>query len=250
VVVDVDYPGSRIRFHDAANFTYDGAGHRLELLAAEDGHKNLLLTMEDGDPVVVGLDTGQGGALTVFGHYAEQRGFLAGRPLSEARSGGVGGATISKTGTLSSVTIAGYTLPNVPVSIHTADVKGAFDTTRQAGNLGAGILNRFRVLFDYEHDALWLEPGPEFGAPLPRDRAGLNLEREDDVLVVRFVAPGSPAAAAGWQEGDRVRALDGEAVSPEWWRIAARWARAADGTTARFTLADGSERTLVLRAYY
>ncbi len=104
-----------------------------------------------------------------------------------------------------SVTLAGYELQDVPVAFHQENVKGAFDTKRLAGNLGAGILNRFRVLFDYAHDCLWLEPGPEFGAPLPRDRAGLNLEREDDVLVVRFVAPGSPAAAAGWREGERVR---------------------------------------------
>ena len=73
-------------------------------------------------------------------------------------SGGVGGATISKTCTLSAVTIAGYTSKDVPVAIHQDDVKGAFDTKRQSGNLGAGILNRFRVLFDYEHDSLWLEP--------------------------------------------------------------------------------------------
>jgi hypothetical protein len=250
LVVDVDYPKARIRCHDAATFHYDGPGHRLDLLAGEGGHKNVLLSMEDGEPVVVGLDTGQGGALTVFGPYALERGFLTGRPQSESRSGGVGGATISKTCTLSAVTLAGYTLHDVPVTIHQDDVKGAFDTKRQSGNLGAGILNRFRVLFDYEHDSLWLEPGPQFDAPLPRDRTGLAFEREDDALVVRFVSPGSPAAAAGWQEGDRVTALDGEVVGPEWWRIVTRWARAADGTTAKLTMADGSERSLSLRAYY
>ncbi len=250
LVVDVDYPGSRIRFHDPASFRYDGPGRRLDLIAADDGHKNLLVSMEGGEPVVVGLDTGEGGALTVFGHYAQERGFLSRRPLSESKGGGVGGTTISRTATLSSVTIAGYELKNVPVTIHQENVKGAFDTRRQAGNLGTGILGRFRVLFDYEHDALWLEPGPEFGAPLPRDRAGLGLELDGDQLVVRFVAPGSPAAAAGWQEGERVQALDGEPVGPEWWRVAARWARAADGTIARFTMADGAERMLALRAYY
>ncbi|MBP9145443.1 MAG: aspartyl protease family protein [Thermoanaerobaculia bacterium] len=252
VVVDVDYPGKRIRFHDPARFRYAGPGRSTELLPGEDGHKSVRLQMEGGEPVVVGLDTGQGGALTVFGHYAEERGFLAGRPLSEAKSGGVGGFRISKTGTLRSVTLAGFEIPNVPVTFHTENLKGAFDTRRQAGNLGAGLLNRFRVLFDYENARLWLEPGPAsvFTEPLPRDRTGLQFEIDGTELVVVFVAPGSPAQETGWVEGERVRALDGEPVGPDWWRIVAGWMHAADGTLARLTLADGRERTLRLRAYY
>ncbi len=192
LVVDVDYPNSRIRFHDPANFRYDGTGHRLDLIAGEEGHKNLLVSMEGGEPVAVGLDTGQGNTLSVFGQLAQERGFLTGRPLSESKGGGVGGTTISKTATLSSVTIAGYELKDVPVTIHQENVKGAFDTKRLAGNLGAGILNRFRVLFDYEHDALWLEPGWIRHPAYPRDRTGLGLEHDGDALIVRFVAPDGP----------------------------------------------------------
>lgn len=177
---------------------------------------------------------------------------LSGRTLSEAKTGGVGGFSITKTGTLRSVTLAGFEIPDVPVSFHTENVKGAFDTRRQAGNLGAGLLNRFRVLFDYGNDKLWLEPGPlpGFTAPLPRDRSGLQFELDGVELVVVFVAPGSPAKEAGWVEGERVRALDGESVGPDWWRIVAGWMSAPDGTMARLTLADGRDRTLRLRAYY
>lgn len=250
VTVDVDYPGRRIRFHDPARFRYEGPGRSTELLPGEDGHKSLRIGMEGGEPVVVGLDTGQGGALTVFGHYAEARGFLSGRPVSEAKSGGVGGFRISKTATLRSVELAGFEIPDVPVTIHTEDVGGAFDTTRQAGNLGTGLLNRFRVVFDYAGDRLWLEPGAGFAEPLPRDRAGLQFELAGDELVVDFVAPGSPASEAGWVAGERVRALDGEPVGSEWWRVASRWQHAADGTVVRLTMSDGSDRTLVLRAYH
>jgi len=250
MVVDLDYPNARIRFQDPGGFRYDGSGHRLELLAAEGGHKNLRLSMEEGEPVIIGLDTGQGNPLTVFAQYARERGFLNGRPLSESKGGGVGGATISKAATLRSVTLAGFELREVPVAFSQEDIQGAFDTRSQAGNLGAGILTRFRVLFDYAHGCLWLEPGPEQNAPFPRDRAGLTFRRDGDALVVAFVAPGSPAAGAGWREGERVTALDGEPVGPNWWRVTARWTRAADGTTVRLTLADGSLRTLVLKTYY
>ncbi len=250
LVVDLDYPGSRLRLHDAAAFRYEGPGRRVDLLPAEDGHKSLRISIEGDEPVVVGLDTGQGGALSVFRHYADARRLLEGRPVSESRGGGVGGATISKLATLRSVSIAGYELRNVPASFQTTDVGGAFDTKRQEGNLGAGILARFRVLFDYSRSALWLEPGPGLAAPFSKDKTGLDLDWVDGALVVEFVAPGSPAAAAGWKAGERVTALDGEPAGPDSWRKELRWAEAEAGTKVRFTLADGTERTLVLAEYY
>jgi len=208
------------------------------------------LSIEGGAPVVVGLDTGQGGALSVFRHYAEERGFLTGRPVSEARGGGVGGATTMKTATLRTVTIAGYELRDVPAAFPTVDVGGAFDTKRQAGNLGAGLLSRFRVLFDYPHGVLWLEPGPHLAAPLPKDRCGLGLQWADGSLTVAFVAPGSPAAAAGWKAGERVAALDGKPAGADYWKTMASWADATAGTEVSLTLADGTLRKLVLRDFY
>ena len=250
LVVDLDYPGSRIRFLDAATFRYDGTGRKLDLIPAEDGHKSLKLAIEGGEPVVVGLDTGQGGALSVYRHYADERGFLSGRPVSERRSGGVGGATTMKVATLRSVTIAGYELRNVPSAFQASDVRGAFDTKRQEGNLGAGILSRFRVVFDYSRSCLWLEPGPDLGAPFPKDKSGLALQWADGALAVEFVAPGSPAAEAGWKEGERIASLDGEPAGEAWSKTFTKWAEAKAGTEVRFTLADGTERKLVLKEYY
>ncbi|MBK9089416.1 MAG: aspartyl protease family protein [Holophagales bacterium] len=250
LVVDLDYPGSRIRFLDAATFRYDGPGRKLDLIPAEDGHKSLKLAIEGGEPVVVGLDTGQGGALSVYRHYADERGFLSGRPVSERRSGGVGGATTMKVATLRSVTIAGYELRNVPSAFQASDVRGAFDTKRQEGNLGAGVLSRFRVVFDYSRSCLWLEPGPALGAPFPKDKSGLALQWAEGVLTVEFVAPASPAAEAGWKEGERLAALDGKPAGEDWWKTFTGWAEAKAGTEVRLTLADGTERKLVLKEYY
>jgi hypothetical protein len=152
--------------------------------------------------------------------------------------------------TLRSVTIAGYDLRNVPAAFQATDVRGAFDTKRQEGNLGAGILSRFRVLFDYSRMCLWLEPGPDLGAPFAKDKSGLALQWADGALVVEFVAPGSPAAEAGWKGGERVTALDGHPAGPDWTKTFTEWADAKAGSEVRLTLADGTERTLVLKEYY
>ena len=125
--------------------------------------------------------------------------------------------------TLRSVTIAGYELKSVPAAFQATDVRGAFDTKRQEGNLGA---------------------------PFPKDKSGLVLGWADGALTVEFVAPGSPAAEAGWKEGERVAALDGEPASAEWGKVFTRWSEAKAGTAVGLTFADGTERTLVLKEYY
>lgn len=50
------------------------------------------------------------------------------------------------------------------------------------------------------------------GPPPPGARLGAYLESADGAVWVRQVAPGSAAEAAGLQPGDRVRAVNGEAV--------------------------------------
>lgn len=155
-----------------------------------------------------------------------------------------------KAATLRSVRVAGYELLDVPTTFQTTDVKGAFDTKRQEGNLGAGILSRFRVIFDYSRTCTWLEPGPGIGEPFAKDKTGLTVEWSDNALVVVFVAPGSPAAKAGWTTGTRIATLDGRPAGPDSWKAFTTWSKAREGTQARFTLEDGAERTLELQAYF
>ena len=250
LVVDLDYPNARIRFLDPATFKYEGAGHRLEVLPGNDGHKLVNLAIEGLPEALFMLDTGQGNALTLFRRYTDDNHLLDGRRQSKAVGGGVGGMMEIGLGRVAKVTIAGYEMLDIPTTFHRQDVGGAFDTAKLAGNLGAGILGRFRVMFDYPHDCLWLEPGRDFAAPQSRDRTGLVAHPDGAALVVDYVAPGSPAEAAGWQKGERVTALDGQAVSADWWKLWATWSRADAGTKVKLTMADGSVRELALADYY
>jgi len=112
---------------------------------------------------------------------------------------------------------------------------------RAAGNLGAGILTRFRVIFDYAHDCLWLEPRPGTDIlPFERNRSGLLTDRREGALEVLFVAPGSPAEAAGWKTGERITAVDGMPVGPayvSWWTV-----RVSGGRQHRPADAGGRDR--------
>lgn len=251
VIVEIDYPGERIRFHDPAKFSYSGQGHRVPLIPGPDGHKHLELSIEGLPPAKVALDTGSGGTLAIFGPYVEENDLLKDRaPVSEHVSAGVGGTSVSTVTSVRSITFAGYTMNDVPVSFHREDV-GAFATKRHAGNLGAGILNRFHVFFDYPAECLWVEPGDGWDTdPFDRDRSGLQTLKDDEELEVIFVAPNSPAAQTGWKVGDRVTAIDGKPIGADYYDSMYKWSRADEGTTVRLATADRKERTLVLATYY
>ncbi len=251
VVVDVDYPNARLAFEDADTFAYDGPGHVLALVPDENGLKLVHGSIEGREPALFALDTGSGGTLTIFSHYATENDLLAGRPrISDSISGGVGGTTVQKCSTLRSFTLAGYEMTDVPADFHVEANRGAFDTKDIAGNLGAGILSRFRVIFDYPRGRLLLERSPDArDEPFRRNRTGLLAYPADGALEVLHVQAGSPAEKAGWKAGERIVSVDGRTLGDD----AARWrelCNQAPGTEIVIVDGSGTERGLVLADFY
>ena len=252
LIVDVDYPASRLRVHRTEGFSYSGPGRRLPIYPTQDGHKELDLSIEGLPPARVSLDTGSGGTLDIFKAYAEENRILEKRPrVSEAIAGGVGGRSTRKVFTLASIDIAGFVLTEVPAGVSQAQ-SGAFHTKRAAGHLGAGILKRFRVIFDYAHECLWLEPGEDWDTkPFERNLTGLLTRRDAGALEVLLVAPGSPAEKDGWETGDRIVAIDGTPVGDTFRDEIDRFGMLrAEGSSVTLRLADGTERPLTLARYY
>ncbi len=248
-VIDIDYPASRIAFRDPATYHYEGEGHTVELVPGGDGHRHVEVVLEDGLRGLCTVDTGSGGTLAVFQAFVDRHDLLAGRaPISASQSGGVGGRIVSKLATLRSVTFAGYELRDVPATFGADKRGGAFDDDALLGNLGAGIFGRFRLVFDYRRDALHVEPGPDHDTTaFRRDHLGLSGGWQDDGCVVSFVAPGSPAAAAGIEAGARLAAIsDTKLVAATWRQTMLDATQSAPGTKVTVTLADG--RRIELRA--
>jgi C-terminal processing protease CtpA/Prc len=81
-----------------------------------------------------------------------------------------------------------------------------------AGNVGAGVLKRFNITFDYPHQQLIFEPNANHDKPDVFDRSGMWLNQSADGFEVMDVIPGGPAATAGIKIGDRVLTIDGHSV--------------------------------------
>ena len=250
-VVDIDYPGHRVAFRDVEAFAYEGAGRAVALHEFGNGMFAVDVQVEGSSPGRMMLDTGSNGTLGVEGAFARAEELLEGRtPSSVVRRGGVGGWREERIATVRTVSFGGSVLRDVPIRFQ-ADDGGEVKATQRAGTLGAGLLCRYRVIFDSTRKRMILEASSEaVAAPFRRDRSGLQTIWEDDGLRVDFVAPGGPAEAAGWTEGMHIRAVDGVAIGPDYWKERHRWPYRAAGTAVVLRDGEGVDRELVLADYY
>ncbi len=180
----------------------------------EGAHAYIPVTV-DGATGLFGLDTGDSGGVTVFRRFASAHGIFTGPGLQYVAAGGVGGTLGYALYRGSAMTIAGTTLDR-PLVIVTDAAAGAFASRAIAGNIGARVLQRFRVTFDYRAHTVTFEPNARVHEPFEGDRTGFSLTQQDpDAFVVLSVVPDSPAAAAGIRPGDRIVDIDGRSVAGE-----------------------------------
>ena len=140
-------------------------------------------------------------------------GSLEGRRTSQLLGGAVGGFQPWTVATLRTVSFAGVEFLQVPADFAPDTLSGA-NSNRVVGNIGNSILARFHLIIDYSHDRLYAIPYPDTAtAAFAKDRLGLASTRVGPQLRVDFVAPGSPAQAAGFTVGEKITRINGRARS-------------------------------------
>jgi hypothetical protein len=250
VVVDIDFAKHAIALHDPDTF-HAPAGADTVPITPGASSRTVPVRIENGPPVQVDFDIGNGGALMVFSSYWQPHDMTRTHTVSSTMSGGVGGVHETKVLSVKQLTFAGHTFTDVPTDLSPAGIQ-AVDGDRSFGNLGILVYARFRMMTDYPHDRLYLVPNAiGFDAPFERDRSGLSVLEEGHTLRVLNVAPGSPARASGWKVGDVITAVNGQAIGDHYETSPlAGWNEGAAGTTVTLTLANGTKRELTLRTYY
>ena len=249
LIIDIDFPGRRLAFHEREGFLPPEGLSELPLVSTG-SIRAVPLSVEGREPVLFDFDTGNGGALIIYPAYAGAEGLLEDRPQSTVMSGAVGGVRESAIATVRSIDLAGFAVRDVPTVFPPAG-PSAVDSDRTAGNVGLGVLGRFRLITDFAGDRLWLGADPgALAQPFARDRLGLSLRKEGEAVVVQRVSPNSPAAAAGWVAGETIAAIDGvpaaELDAPALRTVLTGPA----GRTVRLTLEGGETRVLESRDFY
>ncbi|MDX2134996.1 MAG: PDZ domain-containing protein [Saprospiraceae bacterium] len=208
-LVEIDYTRLRIRLHRPGR--YDPARH---------GYTAVPMTVERNKPYVQArisvvpdstvtvkllLDTGAALPLLLFYNTHP----LLAPPVQTVPSRiamGIGGYLEGYTGRIARLDLGSFQQQEVISYFQQIDTtlwrEHLNDRNGLVGNL---VFRRFRVIFDYQGNTLWLKPSRTYDDPYRFDRSGLFLvsagEGENGQLV-QFVVPGSPGAEAGILRGD------------------------------------------------
>jgi predicted metalloprotease with PDZ domain len=101
-----------------------------------------------------------------------------------------------------------------PLTAFSTDKGGAGASEAFPNNVGGGILKRFVVTFDYDHNLMYLKPIAEPVADLDTfDRSGMWINQVDGGFKIFDVTKGGPAEAAGLAKGDVIVAINGKPAS-------------------------------------
>jgi hypothetical protein len=249
-VVRVDYDKSLLTLRLPGGFEYTGRGTVVPFtfhgrVPEVDGEI-------DGLPGKFDIDTGSRSSLTIMTPFSEKHDLASKYKAGvEAVTGwGIGGEARALVARAGVFRMGGVTVEK-PVIELSVQKKGAFADPYVAGNVGAGVLKRFNLVFDYARKVIVFEKNGQFQEPDSYDRAGMwiNLEREGFQVV--NVVPAGPAAEAGLKSGDIILAVDGK-TPPEMSLAGARARFRSDptGTKIRLRVSTAGktrEVTLVLR---
>jgi hypothetical protein len=248
-IVDIDPSGPTIAFHDPAGFV-PPPGASIVPLEPLGSLRVVPVSVEGLPDAPMIFDLGNGGYMSLTPAYWQSHHLLDGRRSSTRSSGAVGGEQINRVATLRTVRFAGVTFHDVPTEFTAPNIE--IDSDREAGNVGMPLLGRFRMMIDFQNNRMFVIPiADRIAKPFERDRAGLRAVQDADRLVVRHVSIGSPAAAAGWKEGDTIVAIDGQRIGPDFASSQlSKWATRPKGTVVTLTLADRTTRKLTLADYF
>jgi PDZ domain/Aspartyl protease len=210
-VATVDYERRLLTLALPTAFDYRGAGTIVPFTFNE--HIPQVEGSLDGVAGRFDIDTGARDSVSILAPFAERHGLKEhyGATVAAVTGWGVGGpvrglVTRAKVLRLGTLEVAG------PVVDLSQQKKGAFVDPYVAGNVGAGVLKRFNVTFDYGHQRLIFEPNANNARPDSYDRAGMWLNRGTEGFEVVDIVAGGPAETAGLRVGDWITAIGGTPV--------------------------------------
>ena len=199
------------------------------------------------------LDTGSRLSLTVLSPFLAAHPSVVPAAVTAvgANGFGLGGASLGRLGR-TTLRIAGFTVPDIITDL-SAQTRGSFSDPFYGGNVGAGVLKRFAVTFDYANQTVTFVPNAAFAERETYDRSGMFLITQGGKIVIADVRPGTPAAQAGLVRGDVITTISGKKTAALGLAAIRDQFRAAPGTALPLgvTAKDGTARivTLALKDY-
>jgi predicted aspartyl protease len=167
------------------------------------------LTLQNDSIVPVKLLLDTGASLSMLLYSGTAKGLtIPANALKGSIGRGLGGNLEGHIGRVKKMQLGSFPLTNVISRFQTLPID--VDTTQTVGRngiIGAEIMARFNLIFDYTHQIMYLQPNNQYKNEFIYDRSGLTLVaggRNLSEFTVQGVLPNTPAARADIRVGDKL----------------------------------------------
>lgn len=208
-VVELNYERKRLRFsnHDRP-MRIKGEKIPIELKSNKP-YVRLSLSNPDLGKVDLKMLVDNGASHAISLERLGEKPFPTGNQTITANLGvGMSGPISGNIGRIAELKLGNFTMNKVLAAYPLYDdVAAKVILKDRNGNLGADILSRFHVVFDYENLSMYLQKNRRFNRPFEHDMSGLELyttEHKGTHYFVGRIEAGSPAEIAGIQVDDEI----------------------------------------------
>lgn len=218
-VVEINYQQEYIKLYDPFKFKPRGRYKRnMELIDIQKGkpYVQATLTNHQGEQVQSEwlIDTGASQAVALFDNDLQ----APEKNIETFLGKGLSGDVFGKLGRVQSFQLGKYVFEDVIAGFPDP---GSISILRNEqvswyGNLGAEIISRFNVIFDYPRGRMYLKKNNKFKKPFSYNISGIEVMAKGNRFqnfYISYVRPDSPAAEAGVQINDQIVALNGLSIT-------------------------------------
>ncbi len=201
-IVDIRYTGKRLSFrHPLSKGKIRGERVPIDIIGAKP-YVDLIIESPDYGKIDIKALVDNGASHAISLERLNEQPFPVPSTSIAANLGvGMSGPIDGSIGRLSALKIGSFTLRNLLASYpRYDDVAAKVLLKLRNGNLGADVLSRFNVVFNYQENSMYLRKNSHFNRPFEHDMSGMELYMQEDRTKRYFVSriePGSPADLAG-----------------------------------------------------
>ncbi|MBA9075755.1 MULTISPECIES: aspartyl protease family protein [Rufibacter] len=220
-VVEIDYANGYLTLYKPGKYPQNKKKRFTEVPLMIEGAKpylNAEAVFPSGlrQPVKLIIDSGM--STSVMLYPPTLNGAILPSPTISAYLGrGLNGDILGEIGRIQALHIGGYRLHKPAASFpDTVSIRHALGMNNRNGNLGADVLQRFKVVFDYGNATMLLSPNFKYKKPFYFNLSGMELSSPIPGLnyyTISEVIPDSPAHVAGLKAGDALVTINGIKVA-------------------------------------
>ncbi len=212
-VVEIDYASRTLKFFEPENFKYSGNGETIKINLAWRIPK-IRATIDGEYDGTFRIDTGSRNSVHLYAPFVKEHRLLEKYPKSlETPVGfGITGPRQGRVGRIKSFQLGSFAIKS-PTTGFYSEYESPLGSSKIAGNIGGGILKKFKVILDYTRYRMILDKNADYHLRDRYNTSGIQLAKEGEKIIVYEVVKDSPAHKADLRKNDQVLSINFQPVS-------------------------------------